>query len=85
MSHYLQDKQEFNMFEIEHYFGYDYLNDNMMIKRTAIPNIFEILSNKKTSFATKICKVNDPNTFRYFTDLFRIIDRICKIEISYIV
>lgn len=81
---YLQDKQEFNMFEIEHYFGYNYLNENLMIKNTAIPNVFEIYSNKKTSFADKICKDNNPNTYRYFTDLFRIIDKVAQVEISYI-
>ena len=85
MSHYLQDKQEFNMFEIEHYFGYDFLNNNTMLKKTSIPDIFEIKSSNKTSFATKICKDVDPNTFRYFTDLFRIIDKISNVEINYIV
>ncbi len=84
MSHYLQDKQEFNMFEIEHYFGYEFLNNNTMLKKTSIPDIFEIKSSNKTSFATKICKDIDPNTFRYFTDLFRIIDKISNVEINYI-
>ena len=84
MEHYLQDKQEFNMFEIEHYFGFDYLNDNMMTKKTAIPNVFEIISSKKTTFANNICKDNDPNTFRYFTDLFRVIDKICNVDVNYV-
>lgn len=85
MSHYLQDKQEFNMFEIEHYFGYDYLDANNMIKKTSIPDIYEIKSGNKVSFANRVCKDCNPNTFRYFTDLFRIIDKISNMEVSYII
>lgn len=85
MSHYLQDKQEFNFFEIEHYFGHDYLSSMEMLKSTSIPDIFEIRSNSKTSFAAKVCKDDNPNTFRFFTDLFRIIDTISQMDVSYIV
>ncbi len=85
MNHYLQDKQEFNMFEIEHYFGDDYLDKAMMLKGTAISNVSEIRSSSKTAFAAKICKDNDPQTFRYFTDLFRVIDKISNMDINYII
>ena len=85
MSIYLQDKQDFNMFEIEHYFGHEYLKANEMLKSTAIPDVFEIRSSGKTSFANTICKDLNPKSFLYFTDLFRIIDKISKVDVNYII
>jgi len=82
--HYIQKKQEFNFFEIEHYFGYEYLQKHDMLKETGIPNIYEIKDNKKTSFANQILKETDPKVFELFKDLFLMLDSITGFESHYI-
>lgn len=85
MSQYLQVKQDFNFFEIEHYFGHDYLKNHQMIKdQEVLPGIFEIRDNPKTSFSSEITKEDDPKIFKYFVDLFRKIDQITHNNINYI-
>ena len=85
MSQYLQVRQDFNFFEIEHYFGYDYLKNHQMIKdQEVLPGIFEIRDNPKTSFSSEITKEDDPKIFKYFVDLFRKIDQITHNNINYI-
>jgi GTPase SAR1 family protein len=85
MDVYLQEKQTFNFFEIEHYFGPDYLKENGMVKETSIPSVLEIISSKKTKFANMICSDNNPQTFKYFLDLFHTIDSITKVPIDYVI
>lgn len=84
MKQYLQEKQAFNFFEIEHYFGHDYLERHHMLSSTSIPDIYEIGS-KKNDFSNDICKEWDPYLFRYFLDLFKLIDQLTNIQIDYII
>ena len=84
MENYIQSRQEFNFFAIEHYFGYEYLNKNKMLSKTEIPNIYSINDGMKTKFATEICNDNNPENFKYFLDLFYKIDLISKAEVRYV-
>ena len=83
MSQYLQPKQEFNFFEIEHYFGHDFLQKYNMLKTTPIANIFTINEKRKANFANMITQISDINIFNKFIDLFKAIDEICHVEINY--
>lgn len=85
MKHYLQEKQIFNFFEIEHYFGDEYLEQNGMLKPTSIPNIFEVVSRKKTEFAKNVCLELNPHIFRFFLDLFKLIDKVSNVQVDYII
>jgi hypothetical protein len=84
MDNYFQERQEFNFFEIEHYFGVEFLKERKMLKANPIPGVFEIYKNKKTLFSSEIRKLTDPHVFRYFMDLFKEIDNITKVEIEYV-
>ena len=60
MEVYLQKKQEFNFFELEHYMGLDYLSEQKVIRETSIPGVFEITGDKSpdeliTALFTKFC------------------------------
>jgi hypothetical protein len=79
---YIQDKQEFKFFAIEHYFRQDFLQTHKMIKETSIPGVFEIIG-RKNDFAKVIQKEIDPDIFVNFVTLFRAIDTICNKEIEY--
>ena len=83
--HYIQRKQEFNFFEIEHYLGHEYLNKHDMLRATSIPDIYEIIDGKKTGFANLILKETDPKVFELFKDLFLSIDRIAGFKSHYII
>lgn len=83
MCQYLQQKQEFNFFEIEHYFGHDFLQKYDMLKTTPIADIFTINEKKKANFANMITQISDINIFNKFIDLFKAIDEICHVEINY--
>lgn len=86
MSQYLQEKQDFNFFEIEHYFGHEYLKDHQMLKeKEVLPSIFEIKDKSKISFSSDITKEDDPKVFRLFVDLFRKIDEITNNSVNYII
>ena len=80
MDKYLKKEQALNKFEIEHYFGYDFLKSHDMIRETEIEGIYEIKDSKKVGFAKDICKINTPQTFAFFKDLFEVIDEICNYE-----
>lgn len=83
MDNYLQTRQEFNFFEIEHYFGTEFLKERKLLKDTPIPDVFEIYKNKKTQFSSEIRKLSEPHIFKYFIDLFKEIDSITNVEIEY--
>ena len=51
-----------------------------MIRETEIEGIYEIKDSKKVGFAKDICKINTPQTFAFFKDLFEVIDEICNYE-----
>lgn len=83
MVHYIQKRQELNYFEIEHYFGHEYLRSKDMLKEEIVPGVFEIYDSKKTSFANTVMQETDPVLFRCFADLFKKIDTITGISIDY--
>lgn len=85
MADYLQKKQEFNFFEIEHYFGHDFLRENNMLEKSGIPHLYEIKDNRgtKTSFVKKIKEISDPKAFEHFLLLFRKIDELAGAEVNY--
>jgi hypothetical protein len=85
MDKYLRTKQEFNFFEIEHYFPELYLKEKDMVKDLDIPGLYEIKTKKKMEFAKDVCKSTDPQLFKYFKDLFDIIDKVTNTRIEYIV
>lgn len=80
---YHQPKQEFRLFEIEHYFPLDFLKENNMVKASPIPDTMEI-KDKKGSFSKEILKMRVPGLFENFIYLFREIDNITKTENNYI-
>lgn len=85
MRQYLQEKQDFNFFEIEHYFGHEYLKmHNMLNEREVLSNIYEIRDKLKTSFSAEIVKEDAPAIFKSFVELFSKIDEITKNKINYI-
>jgi Cdc6-like AAA superfamily ATPase len=80
---YIQDKQEFKFFAIEHYFKKEYLESHNMIKETSIPGVVEIVGNKN-DFSKAIQQEDDPNLFVNFAVVFNVIDSICHKEIDYL-
>lgn len=84
MSYYLKPRQEDNFFEIEHYFGHDFLVSKNVIRETAIPNIYEVLDGRKTSFAREMNDVEEPHIFENFLPLFQLIDKIAGVKVNYI-
>lgn len=83
MAVYLQQKQEFNFFEMEHYMGIDYLIGQGVVKETSIPGIYEIIGNKVV-LAQKIRNETSPKNFTYFSHLLKEIDEIVGVNVSYI-
>lgn len=79
---YLKPEQEFNFFEIEHYFEDSYLTQYGMLTNSPIPNIYKIVdsSNSKTSFSKKVREDDDHNSFKHFGALFKQIDEIFMID-----
>jgi hypothetical protein len=83
MENYLKRDQQFNFFEIEHYFGIDFLNQNGVLESTELPGIYRIKESKKKEFSKIVRSSNDKKLFIYFIDLFKQIDSITNIEIEY--
>lgn len=81
MDVYLQDKQEFNFFELEHYMGLDFLKD--VVKETSIPGVFEITGDK-VALAKRIRKETLPKAFTMFTLLLQEIDQLAGVKIDYL-
>jgi hypothetical protein len=81
---FLQKDQAFNFFEIEHYFGYDFLKESDILESTPIDKIYKIKDSKKKGFSEKIRKTHDKKSFHLFIDLFRQIDEITGVQIDYI-
>lgn len=82
---YLQTKQEFNFFELEHYFGEDLLRENDMLVESGIPGIFQIAdtTGKKTSFAKKVKEWTEPAVFEHFLLLYKKIDELAGVKVNY--
>lgn len=83
MQQYLQSRQEFNFFEIEHYFGHKYLVEKGLIKNEILSGVYDISDSKKTAFATHVLSEVSPAVFAQFVDLFKKIDKITGVEIDY--
>ena len=84
MKQYLQKRQDLNFFEIEHYFGHEYLRSKDMLKEDILNcEVYEISDNKKSSFSTSVTTETEPSVFRMFTDLFKKIDQITGAQIDY--
>jgi hypothetical protein len=79
---YVQEKQVFKFFELEHYFTNEYLEKYKMLKATPIEGIFEI-GGSKSKFADIILKETDKTVFHDFYYLFREIDEITGKTIEY--
>ena len=63
MAFYLKSRHEDNFFEIEHYFGHDYLIYKNVIRETEIKNIYQVNDGRKTNFAKEMNEVEDPHVF----------------------
>lgn len=84
MIQYLQKNQDFNYFEIEHYFGHEYLKSKDMLKEDVLhSNVYEIYDSKKVAFANSISTETNPSVFRMFVDLFKKIDQITGVQVEY--
>ena len=86
MASFLIKDQAFNVFSIEHYFGKEYLESidgietNESLKAL---NVFKIKKSKKNDIEKDILKRVDSDFFKYFTNLFDVIDKIAKTDIDY--
>lgn len=80
---YIQEKQEFRLFEIEHYFPLEMLKDFDMVKESPIASVYEI-KDKKNDFSEKVINIKKPEIFKNFIYLFREIDGIVGSSINYI-
>lgn len=84
MQQYIQKNQDLNYFEIEHYFGHEYLREKEMIKEGVLGSeIYVVSDTKKTAFANAIVNEKDSAIFRQFVDLFRKIDQITGVSVVY--
>lgn len=83
MVNYLQAKQDFNFFEIEHLFDHEILETHNMLRETPLKGIFEIIDSRKAAFAEAICKDYTPETFTNFIELFKMIDSITGVKVEY--
>lgn len=84
MKQYLQKKQDFNFFEMEHYFGHEYLRNKDMLKEDILNSeVYELSDTKKSSFSNSVTKETEPSVFRMFADLFKKIDQITGVQIDY--
>ncbi|MEZ4958996.1 MAG: hypothetical protein R2830_04200 [Saprospiraceae bacterium] len=87
MQFYIHNNDNDNYFSIEHYLPYEFLNENKMLEKTAIQDIYKIKDSgsSKTSFAKLVSKNFDRKLFVGFIILFKEIDRLAGMvdEISY--
>lgn len=84
MDVYLQQKQEFNFFELEHYMGREFLESDGCLKETGLPGVFEIIGDK-VKLAQRIRTVDNPQSFYHFLILLHEIDKITGARVNYIV
>ena len=82
--HYLNEKQELNFFEVEHYFPVKYLQDKNMVKTIqGMNDIFEIKGNKQ-KFVETIRTEKDLKLFEDFKVLFDEIDCVTSNKTEYV-
>lgn len=80
MDVYLQEKQEFNFFELEHYMGLEFLKD--VVKETSIPGVYEIIGDK-AALAKRIRQVTTAKSFVLFSLLLQEIDKLAGVSVNY--
>lgn len=80
---YIQEKQVFKFYSIEHYFEKEYLESYKMIKETSINGVFEIVGDKN-KFSESIVENTNVGDFKNFIFLFNELDSICKVNHEYI-
>lgn len=85
LDYYLQKDQQFNFFEIEHYFDSNFLFENKILEETPIPKIFKIKDSKKKEFSKHVRTLNQPEIFKNFLELFKQIDNITNASIDYVI
>ncbi|MBR2298591.1 MAG: NACHT domain-containing protein [Clostridia bacterium] len=85
MDFYLKTRHEDNFFEIEHYFGHEYLISKNVISKTEIMDIYKVNDGRKTNFSKEMNEVEDPHVFEHFLHLFKLIDQITGVDVSYII
>tara|TARA_R110001583_G_scaffold194829_1_gene367237 strand:+ start:804 stop:3671 length:2868 start_codon:yes stop_codon:yes gene_type:complete len=83
LDHYLFKEQEYNLFEIEHYFDLDFLKELDVVEKSPFENVYKIKDKKKNFFSKKIRTKNDPKIFKNFIELFDQIDKITNRQIDY--
>lgn len=83
MDIYLKKDQSFNFFEIEHYFGKQFLIDNDIVELTDIPEVYKIRESKKKALSKLVRGLQSKEHFAYFMDLFTAIDKITGVEPEY--
>jgi nucleoside-triphosphatase THEP1 len=84
LDYYLYKEQEYNQFEIEHYFDIELLKKLKIAEPCPISdNIYKIKDSKKKSFSKHIRTIHKASTFRYFIHLFDHIDKITGRQIEY--
>ncbi|MFB9862280.1 NACHT domain-containing protein [Rufibacter immobilis] len=79
---YIQEKQNFKFFAIEHYFPLSFLKEHNMVKETSITGVFEIVGSK-TGFISNVLECEDPEVFKRFVFLFKEIDEVTKYSVQY--
>lgn len=85
MDFYLKARQEDNYFEIEHYFGHEFLLSKNAIRKTEIQDIYQVNDGRKANFAKEMNDIVDPQVFEHFLHLFKLIDEITGVEVSYVI
>jgi len=85
LEHYLQADQQFNYFELEHYFDLKLLQEKEIVEKTVIEdgNIFKVKDNKKKDFSKFVRVQDNAKIFAHFVELFEMIDKITNVNIEY--
>jgi ABC-type lipoprotein export system ATPase subunit len=84
MEHYLKKDQQFNFFEIEHYFGLELLHSQKIVeKKEDLNDIYVIKNSKKKDFSKFVRTQDNHKLFVHFVELFEQIDKITSFPIEY--
>ena len=86
MQEYNKADQVLNHFEIEHYFGNEFLlRHNVAHLHPDINDVYVVHDGMKTNFAEKITSITDVEVFAKFRDLFEVIDSLSDIHPAYVI
>ena len=56
-----------------------------VIRKTEIPNIYQVNDGRKANFSREMNDVEDPHIFEHFLHLFKLIDQITGVVVSYVI